>query len=166
MRKLAIFSFIFASGLLPGCITLDSSDEKSALEIQAIQARVFEADRPLAFRSILSVLQDLGYVIQSASLESGVITAQSPIKAETWSSIGLGVSVAGLRNEVRTYVTATTEEFHSKQTRVRLTFVERRVSSSIQGQQSTDESVVLDVRTYEQVFSKIGDAIFMRAVQR
>lgn len=48
------------------------------LEIQAIQSREFETVKPTAFAAVLSVFQDLGYIVESADKDTGFITAKSP----------------------------------------------------------------------------------------
>ena len=65
---------------LVGCAVNAPKPEKTSLEIQAIQSKNFETDKKVAFNSVVSVLQDLGYIIGSASLETGFITAESAVK--------------------------------------------------------------------------------------
>ena len=48
----------------------------------AIQSREFETNKKMAFASVMSVFQDLGYIVNSADLVTGFITAKSPIKNE------------------------------------------------------------------------------------
>lgn len=149
-----------------GCVATAPVAQKTSLEIQAIQSKMFESDKQVAFRSVLSVLQDLGYVVQTASLDTGVITAQSPTKQDTSGRAAFAAAFGGLRTEGRTYVTASVEDFTAKQTRVRLNFVDRRFRSSAYGQQATDEVPVEDVKVYQNAFEKIGEAIFIRASQK
>ena len=158
-----IFSMLIAT-FVAGCAT-PPQREKSSLEIQAMQAKSFEADKPTTFRSVLSVLQDLGYVVQSASIETGVITAQSPVRQDT-SGAAVFAALAGVRTEGRTYVTASIEEFGAKQSRVRLNLVDKRFRSGAYGQQATDETPIEDPKIYERAFDKIGEAIFIRKAQK
>jgi hypothetical protein len=41
------------------------------LQIQAFQSHEFETQKRVAFGSVLSVFQDLGYIVQSADIETG-----------------------------------------------------------------------------------------------
>jgi hypothetical protein len=161
-----VIIYICAGFLLVGCQTTEPVVKKTSLEIQAIQAKMFEADRVTAFRSVVSVLQDLGYIVQAASLETGLVTAQSPTKQDNSGGAVLAAAFAGIRTEGRTVVTATVEDFNSKQTRVRLNFVEKRFRSGAYGQQASDEKAIEDPTIYENAFEKIGEAIFIRQAQK
>lgn len=165
-KTLLIAASIGASLILGGCQTTEPVVKKTSLEIQAVQARMFETDRTTAFRSVVSVLQDLGYVVQAASLETGLVTAQSPTKQDNSGGAVFAAAFAGIRTEGRTVVTATVEDFNSKQTRVRLNFVDKRFRSGAYGQQASDEKAVEDPKIYENAFEKISEAIFIRQAQR
>lgn len=149
---------------LTGCVT-QPQIQKTSLEIQAIQAKIFEADKPTTFRSVLSVLQDLGYVVTSASLETGFISAESPIQQDSSGAAAFAAILGGIRSESKTAVTASVEEFN-KTTRVRLNFVDKKTRSGAYGQRATDESSVEDPKIYANAFEKIGEAIFIRLGQK
>lgn len=149
---------------LSGCVT-QPQVQKSSLEIQAIQAKSFEADKAITFRSVLSVLQDLGYVVNSASLETGFISAESPTKQDTSGGATFAAIFGGVRTEGKTAVTASIEEFN-KSTRVRLNFVDKKARSSAYGQRAADENPIEDPRIYQNAFDKIGEAIFIRLGQK
>ena len=53
-----------------GCATAPKQDLTS-LQIQAFQTREFEAPIKIVFGSVLSVFQDLGYIVDSADRETG-----------------------------------------------------------------------------------------------
>lgn len=163
---------ISACLLLSACGAMTTPPpNKTSLEIQAIQARTFDTSMPTAFRSVVSVLQDMGYVIQAANLDTGIISAQSPTQAEgksAWEMFGviLGGAAANVRKEGRIHVTASIEAFGENQARVRLNFVNRTFRSGTFGQQATEETPIDDPRTYESAFDKIGEAVFIRTAQR
>lgn len=160
---LAIASAL-ALTILPGCQTA-APVVKTSLEIQAIQAKMFETNMKTAFKAVISVLQDLGYVVQAASMDTGLITAQSPTQQDSSSGAVFAAVFGGVRTEGRTFVTASVEEFNAKQTRVRLNFVEKRFRSSSYGQQATDEAPIQNPEIYRNAFSKIEEAIFIRTNQ-
>ncbi len=166
MRRFTLTALISLAALLAGCVATPSKAPKSSLEIQAIQARMFETDKSTTFKSVLSVLQDLGYVVQTASLETGIITAQSPTKQDGSGGAIFAQLFGNVRSEGRTFVTASLEDFSAKQTRVRLNFVDRRFRSGAYGQQATDEEPVYDAKIYENAFEKISEAIFIRTSQK
>jgi hypothetical protein len=129
------------------------------MELQALQSREFEADRKSLFASVMSVLQDLGYTIDSADLGTGFITASSPTTNKTnfFEAFG-GVLATG-----NSRVTAFVEEMASGLARVRLNFVNTRHSSSSYGQQHKQDRPVLDPKTYQAAWEKIDEALFVRS---
>lgn len=151
--------------LLTACATDGGAPQKTSLEIQAFQAKQFEVDKKTAFNSTMSVFQDLGYVVNSASLETGFISAESPLKGAEGMKAFLE-NISSMRSEGKTAVTAFVEEIGSKTTRVRLNLVQRDRMLGDQGQQANREKPILDPKVYESAFNKIGDAIFIRTSQK
>ena len=144
-----------------GCATDPNPRQKTSLEVQAIQAKNFDTTKRVAFNSVLSVLQDLGYIVTSASMETGFITAESAVKNST----GFFDALGGVRREARTAVTASVEEMRTNSTRIRLNFVLREKRSAERGQQANDDTPLMDPKAYENAFDKIGEAIFIRKGQ-
>lgn len=163
MKKFIIISLLAAS--LTGCVTNEVVTRRTSLEIQAVQAKSFDADKVTTFRSVLSVLQDLGYVVGSASMETGFITAESPTQQDKSGGAFFAAVFSGVRTEGKTAVTASIEEF-GKNTRVRLNFVDKRARSSTYGQRAADETPIEDPKVYNNAFEKISEAIFIRKAQK
>jgi len=162
MSKKLIFVVVSSAVIgLAGCAGGAPKAEKTSLEIQAVQSKNFEADKKVAFNSVVSVLQDLGYIIGSASLETGFITAESAVKNDTgfWDAMG------GVRREQRVAVTASVEEMKTNSTRIRLNFVSRQKRSAQYGQQANDDNPIHDPKIYQNAFDKIGEAVFIRKGQ-
>jgi len=158
---LAVGSTLFTAG----CAMNDASQNKTSLEIQAYQSRSFEVDKKTAFNSAMSVFQDLGYIVNSANLDTGFITAESPTKGAKGSEAFLSFLV-GMRVEGRTAVTAFVEELSPKSAKIRLNFVERKKSSGDYGQQSNRDDPIQDPKIFQSAFDKISDAIFIRSAQK
>ena len=166
MKKITCSSLLIVAALtLTGCQTTSPAVQKTSLEIQAIQAKMFGSNLDITFKSVVSVLQDLGYIIQTASKDTGLITAQSPTVEDNSGGAVFAAIFGGVRSEGSTSVTASVEEFNPKQTRVRLNFVSKSFQSSAYGRQSTNETPIQDPKIYENAFAKIGDAIFIRTSQ-
>jgi hypothetical protein len=146
---------------LTGCAVSPPKKEMSSLEIQAVQAKNFEADKKTSFNSVVSVLQDLGYIIGSASLETGFITAESAVKNDT----GFFDALGGVRREQRVAVTASIEEMKPNLTRVRFNFVSRVKRSGMNGQQANDDLPLQNAQLYQHAFDKVGEAVFIRKAQ-
>jgi hypothetical protein len=162
--KKTLLTVAIATSLM-GCVTTDPVVKKTSLELQSIQAKSFDADKTTTFRSVLSVLQDLGYVVGSASMETGFITAESPTQQDTSGGAVFAALLGGVRTEGKTAVTASIEEF-GKDTRVRLNFVDKRARSSSYGQRASDETPILDPKVYNNAFEKISESIFIRKAQK
>lgn len=135
--------------------------QKTSLEIQAIQAQTFAAPKKIAFNAVMSVLQDLGFIVQSASLETGFITANSPTQRDT-SGLGILSALGGVQVQGNTIVTASVEEITPKKTRIRLNYINRMMHSGQYGQNSTQDQAILDPAVYQKAFNKIGEEIFIR----
>jgi len=155
--KNVLFVGIVGALLLSGCSA--PTPTKTSLEIQAVQSQHFDAAKKVAFNATMSVLQDLGFIIQSASLSTGFITANSPIQKEYSFWLALG----GVSSQKNTAVTASVEEITAKSSKIRLNFVHRRSNSGQHGQTSAEDEPILDPKVYEDAFNKIGEAVFIRS---
>ena len=140
------------TAILIGCAA--EPPKKTSLEIQAIQTRELETDKTTAFNSTISVFQDLGYIIDAADIATGVITVASPTEA--------GYSFYG-STQTHTRATAFVEERRPGFTHIRLNFVEVLKASDGYGRQSGRDNVIHDPKVYENAFTKIQEAIFIRS---
>lgn len=138
---------------LAGCAPMPKQT-KSALELQAIQSKEFETSKKIAFAATLSVFQDLGYTISSASFDTGFITAQSPTKQSFMLFVGQRME------DMK--ATAFVEELGKNRTRVRLNFVNEVQTSSGYGMKGDNETPIEDAKTYQNAFAKIQQGIFVR----
>ena len=134
---------------LLGCSTTSSP---SALELQSFQRKEFDASKDIVFASVVSVLQDNGYIIKSADKDTGLISASSP----TENTVFFG---SHMKN---TDVNAFVEFYGVNKTSVRLNFVKVKEFSSGYGMKGKDDTPVYDPEVYQKVFNKIGEAIFVR----
>lgn len=153
-RNSGVFVVIFFMALT-GCSTTVKAPTLTPLQIQQIQSRSFEADKDVAFRSTVSVFQDLGYTIKSADLETGFIAAESAANSSQ------AAKLFGISKVDQTAVTAFIEAMGSK-TSVRLNFVNRVETSSGYGQQDKQETPIYAPASYQSAFEKIENAIFIR----
>lgn len=152
MKKIHLI-IILSLIMISGCVAT-VQPEKTSLEIQAIQAKQFETTKKIAFASVLSVFQDLGYIIGSADLETGFITAKSPTKS----------SYGWMGYEMKdTKTTAFIEELVPNNTTVRLNFVDTKETSSGYGAKTSKDTPLFDPVLYQNAFSKIQEAIFIRS---
>ena len=139
-----------------GCVAIPP--EPTPLELQTLQSREYEQDKQVVFSSVMSVFQDMGYTPTSADLETGFISAESAAQG--------GFNILDLLVDdttvVQTRATAYIERI-GEGTRVRLSFVEVRSTSSVAGQTDRRDVQVLDPMVYQNAFERIEQAIFVRS---
>ena len=148
MNKKLIFIFILLISIL-GCRTTQPPPlQKTSLDLMAIQSREFETNKKMAFASVMSVFQDLGYIVNSADLVTGFITAKSPIKNE-------GAMIY-------TQATAFVEELKKGTVRIRLNFVETAEYVSKRGKRDVYDTAIEDPVIYHNAFTRIQEGLFIR----
>lgn len=156
----AVVLIMVAIGLA-ACADVDKSEPTlTSLDIQAIQKRDYEVTSRIAFASVLSVFQDLGYIIDDADRETGFITAHSPSEDAT-ALIDLLLEDGDVSVTRQTKTTAVIEALTEDRTSIRLNFVVGKTESS-QRSSATRDKPILDAETYRNAFDKIEDAIFIR----
>ena len=141
---------------LTGCVP--PSPALTPLQIQSLQTREYEHDKAIVFASVMSVFQDLGYIVNSADLDTGLITTESPA---TSNNNMLTVLWAGVTSVEQTRATAFIEQIGDR-SRVRLNFVASRRDSGIYGQTDRQDTTILDAAVYQNAFERIENAIFVR----
>jgi hypothetical protein len=149
------FLVMAAALAIAGCAA--NQPQLAPLEIQALQQREYEANKAIVFPSVLSVFQDLGFLVGSADLETGFITFSSPTENAT----NFGEALIGMRSQEQTAGTAFVEN-RPGGSRVRLNFVSRRASSGAYGQSSNRDTPIYDGQMYQNAFERIDEAIFVR----
>ena len=154
MLKIISTFLIAVTFFLTGCVA-PPKPQKSALELQAIQVKEFETSHKVAFTAVMSVFQDLGYTISSASIETGLITAKSPTKQEFVPFVGQQMS----DEKANAFV----EQIGKDRTKVRLSFVKSFQTSSGYGMRGEREIPVQEPEPYQNAFGKIQQSIFVRS---
>lgn len=156
-------SILYAACIAAAFSSVPVSAQKQAkltpLEVQALQSREFEVDKSILFASVMSVLQDLGYTIEGADVDTGFIRGNSPTNDRQ----NFFEVMGGVTSAKNTKVTAFVEQMAGQRSRVRLNFVNTKESSSWYGQTNKKDSPVLDPKTYQVAWEKIDEAIFVRS---
>lgn len=152
-KKLTCIFSVLAFCIYAPAYAKNSDKQLSALQIQAIQSKEFEADKEAVFSSVMSVLQDSGYRIRSADLATGLITGIGATETKkSWIS----------RRDNRTPVVSAFVEQFGKITKVRLNFVVEKVRFNGLTTEPQGEEIILDQEVYRQSFEKIDQALFIR----
>ena len=161
IRHIVVSVIVSTSLAIGGCVFMKPPPKLTPLELQALQSRQYSESFDIIFASIISVFQDLGYSIQSADKDSGLISAESPAQREStgfWESFVLSEG----HRTVSTRATAFIETIGT-QTNVRLNFVYRATRySTHSGSQGAHESPIYDANVYRNAFDRIENAIFIR----
>lgn len=152
-RQLAGIGFCV---LLAGCVAMPAPP--TPLQIQSVQTREYEESKQVVFASVMSVFQDLGYIVNSADLATGFITTEGLAVGET----GVLDWLLNVSQVSQTRATAFIEELDDK-TRVRLNFVETWRESRGEGQSSRRDRQILEAEVYENAFDRIENSIFVRS---
>ncbi|OGV18073.1 MAG: hypothetical protein A2X47_01730 [Lentisphaerae bacterium GWF2_38_69] len=149
--KFLILISIPAMIFIAGCEIFNPPPQMTSLQIQAIQTREFETSKAIAFSSTMAVLQDLGYIISMASIDTGFITAESPSS----SNFFMGVE--------NTKVTAYIQSMPNGNTKIRLNFVTHaQLSQPNGGGVINTDTAIYNPQPYQEAFNKIQQQIFIQ----
>jgi hypothetical protein len=168
-----------AALLLGGCASSTTAPKpKTALEIREMQTRSFETtDQKMVMKSLLNVLQDEGFIVKTANVELGLLTAEKDVEVSgsaassgsgvnTGTAIALGVVELALRLTVARDAPASTPSTPSSsniseygtQTRVRINFQVKVIDNK--GAVMSVEQVE-DPRFYQEFFAKVDKGLFI-----
>jgi hypothetical protein len=154
----AVVQAIFLSVFLAfSPVAAQKKKPMTPMELQAIQSREFDVPKEAAFGAVMTVIQDLGYTVQSADVISGFITAASPNENKTNFLEALG----GVASSGNTVMTVFILQMPSKFTRIRLNFVNSRSISTSYGQSSRQDKPILDAAVYNNAWERIDEALFV-----
>lgn len=137
----------------------------SPMQKRQITTRLFESGYENTFRSILTVLQDQGYIIKNTDMNTGLIHATVDRATATGSQVAqalfLGyVADKGSKLDVGLMV----NKISDTKTEVRLNIQEAKYGQASAWTGSSQQSVkqILDPETYNQLFNQIRTEIQRR----
>jgi len=149
---------IFLSIAMFSGVSVEAKNPKmTPMELQAIQSREFEVTKDVAFGAVMTVIQDLGYTVESADLASGFVTAASP----TENKAGFFEILGGMSASGNTVMTAFMLQMPNGMTRIRLNFVNSKSTSSAYGRDSRQDKPILDPAVYNNAWERIDEALFV-----
>lgn len=149
MRKILFVPVLIAFAILVGCVPFDQKPQLNALQIETMQTRTFDVNKRIAFNAVVTVFQNLGYIVETADYDTGFITAKSPTNTNFFGTTSCTKSTA--------FVT----EKSNGSTRIRINFVENSIFTTQQGQQNVTETPIEDPQSYVNAFNKIRQQIFV-----
>lgn len=156
MKKLGISLVTACMLALSGC-AMNNQPSMTPMQIQSLQTREYDTTKEIAFASVMSVFQDLGYIVKTADKDTGLITAEGAAQSDAAMKFWLGVTKVS-----QTAATAYVETI-GKSTKVRLNFVTSAQKSSAYGQSDREDTPILDAKIYQNAFERIENAIFVRS---
>ncbi len=123
---------------------------QTSLETQSIQQRDFEATKEVTFGATMSVLQDLGYIVEAADSQTGFLMAKGTTQKTR------------MLVDSQPKVTGYIERISDERTRVRLNFVVSQAKQRSYGRVRNEDEAITDPAIYQSAFNKIGEAVFIR----
>jgi len=162
MKTYSSMLIIAAIALLGGCASAPPAP-KSGIELQAYQAKEFETSKRTAFSAVMSVFQDLGFIIDDGDFDTGLITATGPSHRDEMGMSDLLAQLfagADTRGSTHRRATAFVEQMPSGLVRIRLNFVDNMAAFQGAVQQSRP---VQDAAFYQATFELVDRAIFVRS---
>lgn len=168
MRKAAlIFTTTVLSLILLGCSAKAPSPEQTQMQIREFQTRSYDtSDFKMVMKSVMSSLQDDGYIIQQANVDLGLLTARKDIDTTDTTSAFLGALSAALdgrpdnsRYEKNTIIEASANiTAFGESTRVRVNFSKKKFNNR---NEVMSVEQVGDQEFYQMFFSKVDKGIFI-----
>lgn len=164
MKKIQIFLLLTISLFVVGCKTVSEAPSvktMSQVETRQLQTRTYSGvDMLTGLKSVVSALQDEGYLIESTNDKLGIITAQSEVKtelkgarqyAEDWTYNGTYETVQ------RIIVSATVSEF-GKDLKVRVNMVRKAFNQNGGVIWSVP---IQEAKHYQAIFTKVDKSLFL-----
>lgn len=164
MKTYALSYLFLPLMLAAGCTNTPKVDPlKTQLQIRAFQTRVYsESDHKMVLKAMINVLQDMGFIIQNANTELGLLTATKEVDVEDkgqalWSTFWSGYYARYSKSSI-IECTANVNVF-GEQTRVRANFRHKILDNH--GAVSTINQIEEEA-FYQDFFAKVDKAIFLQ----
>jgi hypothetical protein len=173
-KTLTIFSLLIIFPAISHSVE-NNSQNKSSIDIQKVQTRIYDANYDDVYKSILSVLQDNRFKITHTDKDSGIVSADgTPEASENMSDAvatigGYVIPFFGAfqkKKQKKWFVSCNVEELKEKKILVRLN-ITQEVKKSGFFVKAKDSSKADDLTTtapelYQALFAKIDKTLFIR----
>lgn len=139
--------------------------QPSQLEMRGFQTREYDTlDSKMVMKAVLNVLQDMGFIVNSADTELGLLTASKWTNVEhTKKEIREAKKKeTPLSKSVVLECTANISEYAAAQTRVRVNFQQRVLDAA---GATMHASPINDAKFYQTFFSQVDKGIFLQQEQ-
>lgn len=168
MINLKNFVFASASLLITSCSSPhhNQNQDPTPLQVREVQTRTFEdSDTKSVMKAMINVLQDEGYIIKTAVLDLGLLTAEKNVEIENEDK-GKGLLRMFRSKEVgRTKhsvleVSANVSDYGEDTTKARLNF--QKKNYNINGCIVDADQITDDIH-YQVFFAKVSKGIFFQS---
>jgi len=162
-----IVAGLFLMTLGAGCAREEVDTAETQLQVREFQTRSYDtSNTKMIMKAMVNVLQDEGFIIKTASLELGVLTATKEMELEDrsnpWFAIlwgrhhGRGGEPTWDKNAV-VECSANVSEF-GETSRVRVIFQEKKINNL--GETSRVQQIK-DPKYYQEFFAKVSKGVFI-----
>ena len=160
--KIKAVSIFITSLIILGCTTTPATPPKTQLEIREFQTRDYDtSDVKMVMKSLLNVLQDDGYIVGTASMELGLLSASKEVnienKGEAVIMTILGGQHARWTKQSRLLCSGNVTEM-GKVTKVRVNFQLKTFDNK---GAMIDVKTIEDPQFYQEFFAKVDKGIFI-----
>lgn len=155
MKKILMGMFLSIVFLFGGCT--NTKPQLSQMQIREITTKEIEGDYKTVFKATMAILQDQNYIINNASLDTGLISCDKNVEKETTGGDILMILFVDARHGAssRVNVSATLTELSKTVTKVRLNIQETIIQRSSYG--NRESTVFLtNKEIYDSLFNQIS----------
>ena len=158
MKKLC-FLALAVPMLFTGCVTVDSifgeaDAPVSAVALQALQTREFDATPDQAFQAVISTFQDYGYVVTSADKATGLILGKTTSDAT--------IGAFGITRVEYNKASAFIEQVAQSRVKIRVSIIKYVSARANTGGGGEKEVVRTKPQVYQDIFNKIEQSLFLK----
>ena len=159
MKKLC-FLALAVPMMFTGCVTVDSvfgeADAPiSAVALQALQTREFDATPDQAFQAVISTFQDYGYAVTSADKATGLIMGKTTSDATI-------SSFTGITRVEYNKASAFIEQVAQNRVKIRVSIIKYVSARASTGGGGEKEVVRTKPQVYQDIFNKIEQSLFLK----
>lgn len=159
-HKYILFSFcLLIVFIFTACSRQPIVQTKTQLQVREFQSRTYDTrDIKLVLKAMINVLQDEGFIIKTANVELGLLSAVKEVELnrEVLSIGGISIRDTGNIKSIITECSASISEFGNN-VRVRINFQEKKYDNK-----GVSEVKLIDnEKYYQSIYAKIEKSIFI-----
>ena len=150
---------VLSAILITGCSSTNITAQKTQLQVREFQTRSFNTkDVRLVMKAMINVLQDEGFIIKSANIDLGLLSATKEVEGnrDVMSIGSIVIRDTGGINSTITECSANISEY-GDQVKVRVNFQKKAVDAK----GVREVGSVEDEKYYQSFFAKVDKSVFI-----